>query len=256
MYVLKKNKTESQKKYSKPMLIYRKIRWELRVFLSQYPGVYLKLVRMIGRKNQRAADIQTHLVIDAYPRSGNTFAEYAFRLCQTREYLLGHHLHAPAQVIWAVKHQIPTLVIIRDPAEAITSFLIYEDYLSTQQAIRYYIRYYNKIKPYQFGYIIVNFKDVVEDFGKVIIRINDNFNTSFKPFVHSKENVEKCFALIEEKLTNIIKPNRNYELIVGRPSEIREAMKEKIRSQLFSEGNKELFIRAEEIYHDLEEKEI
>jgi hypothetical protein len=33
-------------------------------------------------------------------------------------------------------------------------------------------------------------------------------------------------------------------------------MKEKIRSQLFSEGNKELFIRAEEIYHDLEEKEI
>ena len=45
-----------------------------------------------------AERLHTELVIEAFPRSANTFATVAFQLSQPAPVRVAHHLHAPAQV--------------------------------------------------------------------------------------------------------------------------------------------------------------
>ena len=55
-------------------------------------------------------------MIDGYTPCGATFAVYAFQMAQPRPVRTAHHLHAPAQLVAAARADIPTLVLIREPA--------------------------------------------------------------------------------------------------------------------------------------------
>jgi hypothetical protein len=52
----------------------------------------------------------TEIVIEGYPRSGNTFAVVAFRLAQGREIEIAHHLHAAAQIKRAARLDVPAFI--------------------------------------------------------------------------------------------------------------------------------------------------
>jgi hypothetical protein len=60
----------------------------------------------------RSVSRTTQLVIEGYPRLGNTFAVVAFLQAQKEDVRIAHHLHAPAQVIRAARWRIPTIVLI------------------------------------------------------------------------------------------------------------------------------------------------
>jgi hypothetical protein len=47
---------------------------------------------------------------------------------------IAHHLHVPAQVVRAARWQIPSLVLIRRPRDAVLSFAIW-DPISVDQAL-------------------------------------------------------------------------------------------------------------------------
>src|SRR5687768_15078094 len=99
-------------------------RYSVRAVLSRYPSLYLSMVR---RKYWgQIVEAGTELVIEAFPRSGNTFAVVAFQLAQARPVKIAHHLHAAAQVTRGVRLRKPTLVLIRDPLKAVSSHLVRE----------------------------------------------------------------------------------------------------------------------------------
>jgi hypothetical protein len=230
--------------------VVKRLKWDLRSYLAQFPSVYLPLIRFRGKAHQLAVDQHTDLVIDGYPRSGNTFALIAFNLAQPGELRVGHHLHAPAQVIRSVKENIPTLVLIRQPVDAVISFLLYERFPSIQQALRDYIRYYTKIMPYREGFVIARFEEVTEDFGPVIRRVNSHFGTDFKLFNHTQENIQKCFKLIDVLFDHVIRGDREFEIVVGRPSPSREAMKAHLQTELLSPTHQEALSEAWQVYHE------
>ena len=118
----------------------RQLRWTMRNAVSQYP-LYLPLARR--RHPDRVVGEDTELVIEGFPRSSNTFAVTAFQLAQSRPVKLAGHLHASSHVIAAAKKGVPTLVLIRDPIDVITSYIIFRGLsLTVKQAFRYYIRFY------------------------------------------------------------------------------------------------------------------
>lgn len=94
----------------------------------------------------------TELVIEGFPRSGNTFAGAAFTVVQGRPVTLGRHMHRPAQVIAAARRGLPTLVFIRRPSDAVLSLVIRHPHISIAKALNDYIRFYTAIMPYSHAY--------------------------------------------------------------------------------------------------------
>jgi len=114
---------------------------------------------------------------------------------------MAHHLHAPAQLIAAAKMHVPTLVVIREPEAAILSQLIREPDVTLRDALVAYVRFYSCLFGFRSSFVVGEFKEVTEDFGSVIMRVNERFGTSFKEFEHTEASVRECFDLIRERPT-------------------------------------------------------
>src|SRR5205814_3293356 len=94
-------------------------RWEVRTFLGRYPAIALPLLRARGGDGFLAPiRDETEVVIEGFPRSGNTFAVAAFHYAQRpRDVKIAHHAHVPAQLLSAVRLGLPAVVLVRDPEE-------------------------------------------------------------------------------------------------------------------------------------------
>jgi hypothetical protein len=144
----------------------------------------------------------TELVIDGYTRAGTTFAVYALQLAQERPVRLAHHLHAPAQVIEAARRGIPALVVIREPKSTILSQVIREPGVTIEDALVAYARFYSCLMPYRGNFIVAEFKQITNEFGAVVRRLNSRFGTGFAEFVYSEDNLVECSELMKLRGTH------------------------------------------------------
>ena len=226
----------------------------LQIHAGGHPAVYFTLYRMLRTRKDisRVVSPDTQLVIEGFPRSGNSFARRAFVMAQGESFdktRIAHHLHVPAQVVRAARWQIPTLVLIRRPRDAVLSFAIW-DPISVDQALRYYVSFYETAERYREAYVLGLFEEVTEDFGRVIERVNDKFGTTFSLFRHEEENVGKVFADMEayarKKYGETISERK-----VHRPSAVKERMKHEVEYDLENPERKKLIAEAEAVYDRL-----
>ena len=118
----------------------------LQILAGGHPAVFFNLYRLLRPRQDlsRAVTPDKLVVIEGFPRSGNSFARRAFIMAQGENFdvaRIAHHLHVPAQVIRAARWRIPTLVLLRRPKDAVLSLVI-RDPISVDQALRYYISFY------------------------------------------------------------------------------------------------------------------
>jgi len=231
-----------------PIYNFTEMRFALRAALGQHPWLYFALQRFRSSRRHLLVTKDTEIVIEGYPRSANTFAVAAFLVAQGRPVKIARHLHVPAQVIQAVRWGIPTVVLIRSPQEAVLSLLVREPHLSAERALQDYITFYRKIAPYREGFIIAPFDEVTNNFGQVILRVNERFGTAFVPFEHTNENIQQVFALVEEMDKADQKRDAVTETTVARPSVVREELKRIRRQELNQPKAKELLEEARQVY--------
>ena len=225
-----------------------RIRHRAQTLIGQYPHLYLPYARWRRRRRvgqDRRAGVEprsagpvgrdTEVVIEGFPRSANTFAVVAFELAQSESIRVAHHLHVPSQVIAAAKWGIPTIVLVRDPEEAILSLVQLQPHITFEQGLKDYVRFYRRILPYRKRFVVARFEEVSTDFGALIRRMNAHFGTSFQEFHHTDENVARCFALIERYGG-------------ARPSQQREAMKSERRAAIRSPGLAAVRSEAYQVY--------
>ena len=141
----------------------------------------------------------TEAVIDGFTRSACVFAAVAFQQAQPQPVRLAHLVHAPAQLIAGVERGLPCLVTIREPEGAIASTLIREPYLTAPVVLAAWTRFYARLLPYRDRLVVGEFRHVTTDLGSLIDEMNTRFGTTFAPFVHTPESVERAFAFIEER---------------------------------------------------------
>lgn len=210
--------------------------------LEQVPSAYCGLMRYrLGKQKAltRVASPQTDIAIEGFQRSANSFAVQAFRSVNeaSKKLRIATHLHSPANVYQSIRYKLPTMVLIRNPDECIVSWLalaiqlgkLSEESLTEQNQMRRmcywtqrYAQFYRRLMLVRKSFVIVDFDQVVADFGACIDRLNDRFNTSFIRFEHSAESEKAIFAKSKVHLS---------------PSVDREQIKQEVQGYYISKEN-------------------
>lgn len=191
----------------------------------------------------------TALVIEGFPRSGNSFATTAFGLSVGPHVGRSSNTHLPAQVRIAVARGIPTLVLIRRCADAAASLCVAAPYLQPLTAVKEWLRFYRAVEPLQSRFVLATFDEVTTDFGLVMKRVNERFGTSFVPFDHTADNV----ARVQHALDDYGVRKRGYlrEESIARPSDARSAANSAARAAMDTERGRKLLDEADDLYDEM-----
>ena len=221
------------------------LKYQLRSWFSLYPKLFFPIVNMRENSRQLAINKETQIVIEGFPRSGNSFAVGAFRSAQSQPINIATHLHAPAQIILACRKNIPTLVVIRNPIDAVVSLkaLHMECNSQTQEAIesscnfsillKSYINFYRTIISHKDKFVVGKFEETTKDFSKIITKINHHFDTKFSEFEHTESNVQQVF---------------NQQGFHAGPTLQRQELKRELKKEIKQEKYQSLISEAEEVY--------
>ncbi len=220
----------------------------LKKLLQKNTNLFIKVQRFRYRGknyNKKIVNVNSDIVIEGYPRSANSFSVKAFNFANGEKYKIATHLHAYPQVVEAVKFNIPTLVLIRDPYSCITSYAAlraqkygaenFSKNFNIKWLLEDYIIFYKNLIPYREKIVVADFKDVLIDYGAIITKVNKKFNSNFIPFDHTEQNVKSVF--------NLGKPHLS-------PSKKREDIKKQYENEIKALESTRLYKEAEKIYHD------
>ena len=217
----------------------------------------LFIIRCLPAVRHTAVTRKTDLLIEGFPRSGNTFARNAFLLACNNQYVLSSHLHFIANVKRAIQLNKPILILIRNPIDAVASYLIYEgDVFPAEQAIREYIDFYSYILRWRQHVVLATFTEVTESFDLVIKRINHLFGSNFPAFEHTEENVQACInqTLDQKSPWRATRKKWSSERNASSPVEGRDELKKSVRNKI--ENNPDithLLLKAQRIFRSLTE---
>jgi hypothetical protein len=174
----------------------RAARWRARQRWAAH-DLYLHVARR--RPGRAVVGSETEIVIEGFPRTGNTFAVFAFQSAQPQPVRVAHHLHAPAQVSVAAGRGLPVLLLIRPPEDAVVSSAMWWPHVTPADALPAYAHFYERLRPYRDACVVGCFDEVTTDLGAVIGRVNERYGREFARFEHTPENVARCYRLIDER---------------------------------------------------------
>jgi hypothetical protein len=218
-----------------------------RRYVGRHPFLFYNFYRLRPSHRDLLVDRRTQIVIEGFPRSGNTFAVVAFQYAQRESVRVAHHLHMPAQVMRAAQWGIPTLLLARKPTDAALSWVIREPGVQIRQALEHYVSFYEKAAEYRDALVVGFFEEVTRDYGTVLERVNAKFGTDFSSFVHTENNVKCVFDRIEE-LHRARRGGRLDEKQIAHPSAVKARLKDALRKELEASEVKKLTARAEAVY--------
>src|SRR5439155_17059976 len=132
----------------------RRAAFEAKTLDARYPALAIPIAR---RRHGIPFGPRTDVVIEGFPRTGTSFAVAAFAMAQPRPLEVACHVHAPAQVIAAVRAGVPSLVIVREPEDTVLSYAIRNPHIPLAQAIRGYVRFYGPLVPLRRGFVTATF---------------------------------------------------------------------------------------------------
>lgn len=209
----------------------KRLRYRVGVWVGGCPSLYFALYKSAIGPGENLVCRETSLVLEGFPRSGNTFATAAFQLSQPAPLRLAHHTHSAAQVLRGVRVGKPVLAVVRPPEDAVASWLIREPHLTIPLAMKAYAAFYQRAVRVADGVVFAKFETVTSDFGRVGRALNDRFDASFGVFDHTEENVERCFANIDH-FDGHQAGSRRFLESVPRPTEARKPRSKTIKEQI------------------------
>ncbi len=229
----------------------RKLSYSIRSLAGQEPALWplydlyflwdqMTWNGVIVHPKEKAICKDTELVIDGFQGSANSFAFKSFKQSQTRPVKVGHHSHAPSQIIKAIKQGIPVLLTIRAPGDAVVSFTSRWSYISVTQALQRYIGFYTKLSPYTSHYVVSTFEQTTQHLDQMVQNVNSKFGTHFDVVDVPKANAEhKAFKAKLDKSKS-------------QKAAIHEALKQEKIKELTAEKNAQLLVKANELYQTFE----
>jgi len=229
-----------------------------KALLERKPQLYLTLLRIkrFGHWSQRwVVSKETDITIEGFPRSSNSFARAAFMAAQPEKLRIATHVHSAAQVRHSAKLGIPTMVLLRAPADACLSLVALDYEISgisandisiteaTQRVIsnlQAYERFYQDTLKVYDQIVVAEFSMVTSNYAEVIQRLNQRYQTEFALYENSPENDAQLF----DKGGFHLSPNPQ-----------RNAIKDTMRSILGSDSVQPALRCAESVYKQLIELE-
>ena len=167
----------------------------LRRPLTRWRAPYMWLSRRRTSRANLLVRADSILAIEAPMRSANTYAVAAFYLSNGRSGHVARHMHTPAHVLEAIRLEVPTLVIVREPTALAISHVIRRPALTVRDSLIDYAEFFETLDTVRSDLVVATFEEVTHSFDVVIKRINDRYGTVF--------NAPHVDALFDQKLLNI-----------------------------------------------------
>lgn len=119
----------------------------------------------------------TQIVVEGFPRSGNTYAAFVMRylLNDSSGAVVASQVHTPSQVRLAVARSVPTLVVIRRPDDAVSSLLVAAPHVSARSALNEWIHHYEILLPLAEQFVVASLPELISDMPMVLRRLTDRF---------------------------------------------------------------------------------
>ena len=220
----------------------------IKSFIRQHPVLYFGIVGCRESVRRLRAHEDSELVIEAFPRSANTTSVLALFYAQGESFRVGHHLHVPAHIKYAVRHKIPCLVIVRNPLDCVASLMVMRKGGNPSHLLKDYIDFARVVERSKANVVVVDFKEVTQrGMGAAIEAINQKFKTDFS--VPSGSDEEQKWVRERVSELNLLYSSGDAESL-SIPSEEKHeraaAMKQKIQRESSAELQK-----AEALYERL-----
>jgi hypothetical protein len=199
--------------------------YEAGTLIGRFPKVAMPIARRRGQGSP--LNEATEIVIEGFPRSANTLMVATFARSQPAAVRIAHHVHAPAHVLEAIRRGLPTLVLIREPEQAVVELVAVKPQLTILGALRGWLRFYVPLVPRRSRFVIATAAEVHEDPAAAILRVNERFGTSF-----ALPTEEARRAAVEDVGTKLASPRGPGLPLLGRTSRVTGAAAEERRGLL------------------------
>lgn len=168
-------------------------------WIKRYPALFMPLARWRETHKKRLPRPSTDIVIEGFTRCGNHPAVFAFLVAQKQAVDLAQHFHAPAPLMYAARHGIPAVLLIRKPVECISSAMIYINQPDPTPFLKSYIHFHEPLIPYIDRLVVSDFPQTVGDFGSVIAEVNRKFGRTFDLYHDTPEQRAEVERQIREE---------------------------------------------------------
>jgi hypothetical protein len=205
------------------------------------------LLRLTPLGISRQITDYTELIVEGFPRSGNTFTVFALQNAAKNQIRLSSHVHHPSQVKLAVERGLPTVLVVREPIAVLSSYLTYGEHGRPADVFKEYHSYHQELIPYADRVLIVDFEEITSDMSAIVDRINQRFSMEIPPFDQSPENIDHVFAEIARQ-HNLVHPGLEPDHVSPRPSTARREISERHRSELLASRHDRLRTQCANIY--------
>jgi hypothetical protein len=161
-------------------------------------------------------NLQDLLVTSGFPRSGNTFVNYAFNKLFNLE-----HVNNNKHTVIAIESREHTFVPFRNPLDAISSWHLYQDEFLVDPRLlendfKFYLRFHNSLKKLSDKVTLLDFDLFKDDLGYLSAKV-----TNLYPVTPSDVTLEEVKNSMSESDKKINLPRNTEE----QKQEIQEWMK-------------------------------
>lgn len=210
-----------------------------RRWIERHPSLFQPVYARLGAAPHQLARPTTDLLIEGFPRSGNTFAQVAVSMAQRRPIEIAGHTHSPGNVLLGIKLRRPVCVLIRQPEAALRSLMVRSPGPGLAFHLRCYATFYEALLPARPGLVVARFSQVTSDLGGVVQRVNERFGAALVPFDHSEVNLAKVSLYLQQR-------SAGRSMGFGyMPDSRRDALKARVRVQ----RHPRLLARCQRVFH-------
>jgi hypothetical protein len=165
---VKPNTLETQK----TNLMYYRLRRTLRLFSWRHDTIYTAIDFL---KRRRIHDSSKYdLLVEGYPRSANSSTAAAIRIANPNLRILSHQ-HTVKSVLDAIKAKKPVCLLIRNPNEAVASWIVHSN-SNSFDALVLYIDYYSTLLAVADRLCVVEFSKTVKSPNTTLRKLNNKYS--------------------------------------------------------------------------------
>lgn len=241
------DQVEAQESPFQARYIWRHFLRRAKYLLGHEPALLPIYLRVTPLGTSRQITKFTDLVVEGFPRSGNTFTAFAIEDASAHELTIASHVHQPSQIKLALARGVPTVLVIRDPVSALASYLVYDRRFSASAVIGEYCSYHRELVPYVERLLVCEFEEVTSQMSSVIDRINHRYSLQIPAFDEASPNVERVMAQIEWR-HKLVHPRLDPVQSAARPQMNRRKITEQMREALLHPRNAAQLAHAQELF--------
>lgn len=197
----------------------------IRVLIGHYFPFYKVAFQAKKNNDKLLFSDNTDLVIEGFPRVGNTFFVLAFQERCLQDVKIAHHVHLTCQIKEAIKNNVPTIVLIRDPFNSILSLKIREPKILFSVAFTWYLIFYTYVLKNIHHLEIKEFATFTHDYSN----ISAHGFTFKKPKELNEEEIFKSISEINKRDTN---KHTDDQFTISLPNNQKKKIKEMLQAEM------------------------